>query len=78
MAETPTPVSPKVTAATLSSAGTVLAMYLLGLVPFIASFPPEVKGALLVLVTGVVTYVAAYLRRDPLRNLLSYGGEHSA
>lgn len=78
MAEIPTPVSPKVTAASVTSAVTVLVMYLLHLVPFIAAFPVPVQGALLVIVTGAVTYVAGYVRRDPLRNLLAYGGKHSA
>lgn len=63
-----TPVSPKVTTAAVTSAVTVVTMYLLGLVPFIASWPSEVKGALLVLVTAAVTYGASYLRRDPLRH----------
>ena len=76
MAETPTPVSPKVTAATVTAAVTTLVLYLLAQVAFIAAMPAYVQGALLVIVTGAVTYVAGYLRRDPLRRFT--GGEHRA
>ena len=71
-----TPVSPKVTAATVTAAATSLVMYLLAQVPFIAAMPAYVQGALLVIVTGAVTYVAGYLKRDPLRRLT--GGVHRA
>lgn len=62
-----TPVSPKVTVAAVTSAAVVLVMYFLSLIPFVAAFPEPVKAAVLVIVTGAVTYAASYARRDPLR-----------
>lgn len=81
MAETPTPTSPKVTAATVTASVTTVVMYLVGQVPYVAAFPDDVKLAVLVIVTGLVTYVAGYLRRDPLRTWLAVnhpGGDHAA
>jgi hypothetical protein len=62
-----TPVSPKVTASASTAAFVTIVMYLLGLVHFIAVWPPEVKLALLVVVTSGLTWGAGYLQRDPLR-----------
>ena len=63
------PVSPKVVAATTATGVVTLLMYLLAQLEFVAQMPDGAKAALLVIVTGVVTYVAGWLRTDPLREL---------
>lgn len=62
-----TPVSPKVTAATVTSGVVTLVMYLLAQIPAVAGMPAAAQGALLVIVTAAVTYAAGYVVRDPLR-----------
>lgn len=55
------PTERKVTAATIAAAVTTLLLYLLSLVPFVADMPPFVYGAVVVLVTGLATYVVGWL-----------------
>lgn len=69
MAESP--VSPKVTVATVTTAVVTLVMYLLDQLAFVAAMPGLVRGALLVLITAGVTGIAAYWKKDPLRILTS-------
>ena len=61
------PISPKVSSATVAAAVTTLVMYVIGQVPFVAAMPAVVQGALLVLVSAGATFGAGYLRTDPLR-----------
>ena len=62
-----TPVSPKVKAGSLSGATSVLVLYLLSQIHLVAALPDPVKAAALVLITAGVTWVAGYLKTDPLR-----------
>lgn len=55
------PVEAKVTRAGIAAAGTTLVLYCLSLVPFVAAMPAPVAGALLVIVSGGVTYGVAWL-----------------
>lgn len=61
------PISPKVSSATIATAVTTLVMYVLGQVSFIAAMPAVVQGAVLVLVSTGATFAAGYLVTDPLR-----------
>lgn len=69
------PVSPKVTAATLTAATTTVVLWLLTLVPVVDEAPAPVMAALALLLVGGPTFLAGYWRTDPLR---STGGEHRA
>lgn len=69
MARPSSPISPKVTSATVASAIATLAMSLLEQIPVVEQLPEQGKVALLVLLTGAVTFVAGYLSTDPLRAL---------
>ena len=65
-----TPVSPKVHAAGISASVVTLAMYLLDqYVPAIASMPAWAHGAVLVIVTGIVTWLAGFQIPDRLRQI---------
>lgn len=64
-----TPVSPKVHAAGISVAAVTLVMYLLDQIPAVAAMPATAKGAVLVIVTALVSYGAGWLAKDPLRNV---------
>ena len=61
------PVSPKVASASVAAAVATVLMYILDTITFINEMPEVVKGALLVLVTSGLTFLAGYMRRDPLR-----------
>lgn len=55
---------PKVAASTSGSVvGTVVAYYLDKL-PFVHNAPPVVEGGVVVLVVGVITWAAGYLKRE--------------
>jgi hypothetical protein len=69
-----TPVSPKVTASTVTAGVVTLVMYLLAQIPAVGAMPAAAQGALLVIVTAAVTYAAGYVTRDPLRG---DAGRHS-
>lgn len=62
-----TPVSPKVKSSATTAAAVTFVMYLLNLIPFVEAMPEVVKGALMVLVTAGLTWVAGYATTDPLR-----------
>lgn len=62
-----TPVSPKVTSATIGASAATVAGYLLEQVPFIAHAPQQVQSSLLILVIAAGTFGAGYIKRDPDR-----------
>lgn len=60
-------ISPKVTASTGGSALGVVLAWALTLIPGVDDAPAQVQGALVVLVIGVLTFAAGYLKGDPAR-----------
>lgn len=68
-----TPVETKVTRAAITAALVTLALYALSFVPFVADMPAAAAGAVLVLVTGAVTYAVAWLApHTPRPDLYDY------
>lgn len=63
----PAKVSPKVLAASASSAVAVVIGWVLTLVPVVKDAPTEVHAAIVVLLVAVATFAAGYIKRDPAR-----------
>ncbi|GAA1909485.1 hypothetical protein GCM10009737_08450 [Nocardioides lentus] len=68
-----TPVSPKVTASSLTAAATAVVLWLLTEIPFVDQAPPLVQASIALLVVGGPTFLVGYRRRDPLRLVV---GQH--
>jgi hypothetical protein len=64
-------VNPKVTAAGFTAALTGLILYCLNQIAFVAAMDEVTKGFVYVIVLGVVTFAAGYLKSNS-------GGEHRA
>lgn len=68
-----TPVSPKVWSGSLTAAGTVVVLYLLAQIPFLADAPEGVLLAGATLILAGTTWVGTWIKTDPLRRA---AGEH--
>lgn len=63
-----TPVSPKVTTASVGSAVAVLVLYVLSLIPAVGELPDVVAVSITTLVLAGVTFVSGYAKNDPDRS----------